>query len=86
MADLNENNMIDIGDLILLLRHMAQANSNKVLQKHPGWKLSDKKVTIGDINKNGTIDIGDILKVRRYMAASASQKVADKHPDWLNLK
>ena len=85
-ADLNENNMIDIGDLLLLLRHMAQANSGKVQSKHPQWKLSDQKVLIGDINKNGTIDIGDVLKVRRYMAAKASQKVADKHPDWLNIE
>ena len=85
-SDLNENNQIDIGDLLLLLRHMAQANSEKVQNKHPQWKLSNQKILVGDINKNGTIDIGDVLKVRRYMAAKASQKVADKHPDWLNIE
>ena len=85
-SDLNENNQIDIGDLLLLLRHIAQANSEKVQSIHPQWKLSNQKIVIGDINKNGTIDIGDVLKLRRYMAAKASQKVADKHPDWLNIE
>ena len=85
-SDLNENSQIDIGDLLLLLRHMAQASSEKVQNKHPQWKLSNQKKEVGDLNKNGTIDIGDVLKVRRYMAAKASQKVADKHPDWLNIE
>ena len=83
--DLNENNQVDIGDILLMLRHISQNNSSEVLNKHPQWKLSDRNVIYGDINKNGTIDIGDVLKVRRYMAAKASKSVSDKHPDWLNI-
>ena len=85
-GELNGNNQIDIGDVLLLLRHIAQTNSQKTQQKHPEWKLSEKRAIIGDINKNGTIDIGDVLKVRRYMAAKASKSVSDKHPDWLNIE
>ncbi|MBP3832225.1 MAG: dockerin type I repeat-containing protein, partial [Clostridia bacterium] len=85
-GDLNENDQIDIGDVLLLLRHIAQSNSEKTQQKHPDWKLNEKRTFVGDINKNGTIDIGDVLKLRRYMAAKASKSVSDKHPDWLNIE
>ena len=85
-GELNKNNQIDIGDILLLLRHIAQANSEKVLQKHPQWKLENKDVIIGDINRNNKIDIGDVLKLQRYMAAKANESVADKHPDWLNIE
>ena len=84
-GDLNENDQIDIGDVLLLLRHIAQSNSEKTLQKHPDWKLNEKRTFVGDINKNGTIDIGDVLKLRRYMAAKANKSVSNKHPDWLNI-
>ena len=86
ISDLNENGQIDIGDILLMLRHIAQSNREEVQQKHQQWKLSTQKVSDGDINKNGTIDIGDVLKLRRYMAAKANKSVSDKHPDWLNIE
>ena len=75
-----------MGDLLLLLRHIAQSNSEIVLKKHPQWKLDDQNVIIGDINKNGKIDTGDVLKVRRYLAANSNKRISDKHPDWLSLE
>ena len=85
-GEVNGNNQIDIGDVLLLLRHIAQSNSEKTQQKHPDWKLSNKKVIIGDFNRNNKIDIGDVLKLQRYMAAKASKSVSNKHPDWLNIE
>ena len=85
-GDVNENNKIDIGDILLIKRHMAYTNSTIVANKHTDWKLSDEKTKIGDINKNGKIDIGDILKLQRYISASNSKEVAQKHKDWLNLE
>ena len=84
-GDLNEDNQINIGDVLLILRHIAQSKSEETLQKHPEWKLSEKRVIIGDINKNGAIDIGDVLKLRRYIAAKNSKDISTKHPDWLNI-
>ena len=69
IRDLNENNEIDVWDILLLLRHIAQSNNSNIKEKHPDWELSEEKKKIGDLNKNGIIDIGDILKLKRYMAA-----------------
>lgn len=84
-GDMNNNNKIDLGDILALLRHMAQVNSQDVHQRHPQWELTNQMIMIGDMNKNGAIDIGDILKLRRYMAASNSDAVAAAHPSWLIL-
>jgi len=84
-ADINENNKIDMGDVLILLRHIAQEKNKKISQKHPNWKLDDKKLVSGDINKNNKIDVGDILVIQRYIAASKSKNIADKHPQWLNI-
>lgn len=84
-GDMNENDGIDLGDILVLLRHMAQANSQDVQQRHPQWELNDEMIMIGDVNQNGTIDLGDILKLRRFMAASNSDSVAAAHPSWLTL-
>ena len=85
-GDVNENNKIDIGDILLLKRHLAYTNSTSIANKHLNWKLSDEKIQIGDLNNNGKIDIGDILKLQRYISASNSKEVAEKHKDWLNLE
>ena len=84
-GDVNENNKIDIGDILLLKRHLAYTNSTSIANKHLNWKLSDEKIKIGDINKNNKIDIGDILKLQRYISASNSNEIAKKHTDWLDI-
>lgn len=84
-GDMNENNGIDLGDILALLRHIAQANSQNVHQKHPQWELNKQMILIGDVNKNGTIDLGDVLKLRRFIAAKNSASVATKHPSWLTI-
>lgn len=85
LGDTNQNDRIDIGDILLLLRHMAQANDNTIKQKHPEWKMNDNNITIGDVNKNNIIDIGDILKLSRFISATNSTAVSIKHPEWLIL-
>ena len=84
VGDVNENNKIDIGDILLIKRHMAYTNSTIVANKHSNWKLGDEKIQMGDLNNNGKIDIGDILKLQRYISASNSKEVAQKHNDWLD--
>ena len=85
IGDINLNSQIDIGDILLLLRHMAQVNSSEVASIHPDWKLSEEKIKIGDVNKNNQIDIGDILQLQRYISAKNSKDVASIHPEWINL-
>ena len=85
-GDLNKNKKIDIGDLLKLKRHIAQANDKSVAQKHSDWKLISEEITIGDVNNNGKIDLGDVLKITRFIAANNSAEVKDKHPDWAKLK
>ena len=84
-GELNGNNQIDIGDILLILRHLAQENDKKIYQKHSGWRFNEKQKIIADINRNGKIDIGDILILRRYMAAKNNKDVVNKHPNWLNI-
>ncbi len=84
-GDINKNGLIDIGDVLLLLRHIAQKNDKGVLAKHPDWKLSSKLIKIGDVNKNNIIDTGDILKILRYISASSNTKIKEEHPDWLEF-
>ena len=84
-GDTNENNIIDVGDILMLLRYIAYQNSSSTKNKHPQWNLNATKKTRGDLNKNGTVDIGDVLKLKRYIAAKNSSKVAAKHPGWMNL-
>ena len=86
LGDLNDNNQIDLGDLLLMHRHISQSNSTLVKQEHPDWEMSNDDIIIGDINKNGIIDIGDILKLQRYISASNNEQVAFNHPDWLILE
>ena len=85
IGDLNNNGIIDIGDTLILYRHIALSNNVSLKSIHPDWELSDEDIQIGDINKNGTIDIGDILKLQRYISAGNTTSVAEKHPDWLVL-
>ena len=86
IGDLNNNGIIDIGDTLILYRHIALSNNVSLKSIHPDWELSDEDIQIGDINKNGTIDIGDILKLQRYISAGNTTSVAEKHPDWLVLE
>lgn len=83
LGDLNDNGRIDIGDLLLIHRHISATNKEAVQQRHPNWILSSEKILQGDLNKNGRIDIGDGLKIQRYVAANNSPEVASNHPDWL---
>ena len=83
LGDLNDNNQIDIGDILLIYRHIAQNNNEEIALKHPEWKLSDTKILQGDLNKNNQIDIGDSLIIQRYISAMNNQQVAEKHPEWL---
>ena len=85
-GDLNENGQIDIGDLLLIYRHMAQNNSTQTAQNHPDWKLSDQKIQQGDLNNNNQLDLGDCLRIQRYLAAHNSTSVANEHPDWLVIE
>ena len=85
IGDLNNNGIIDIGDTLILYRHIALSNNVSLKSIHPDWELSDEDIQIGDINKNGTIDIGDVLKLQRYISAGNTTSVAEKHPDWLVL-
>ena len=85
-GDLNENNQIDIGDVMLMHRHIAQSNSAETAQKHPDWKLSDEKIALGDLNNNNQIDVGDCIIIQRYIAANNNPSVANEHPDWLIIE
>ena len=84
-GDVNNNNKIDISDILLIQRHIAQQNSATIANKYPNWKLSDEKINLADTNKNGRVDIADILLIQRYIAAKNSSTVANSHPNWLEL-
>ena len=84
-GDVNNNNKIDISDILLIQRHIAQQNSTTIANKYPNWKLSDEKINLADTNKNGRVDIADILLIQRYIAAKNSSTVANSHPNWLEL-
>ena len=85
IGDVNGNDKIDIGDILLIKRHIAYSSSADTARKNPKWKLSDEKISFGDVNKNGRLDTGDILKLQRYIAASNSDEIARKNPNWLNI-
>lgn len=85
-GDLNENNQIDIGDVMLIYRHIAQNNSVETAKKHPEWKLSSEKIALGDLNNNNQIDMGDCIIIQRYISAKNSTSVANEHPDWLIIE
>ena len=85
IGDLNKNDIIDVGDTLILYRHIAQSNNSQVKATHPDWEVSDEDLVIGDINKNGSIDVGDILKIQRYISANNNEQVAVNHPDWLDI-
>ena len=84
-ADINGDEKIDTGDVISLLRHIAQEKDANIASKHPTWKLGEEKILSGDINKNDKIDLGDVIIIQRYIAAKSSQEIANKHPEWLQL-
>ena len=84
-GDIDINNNIDTGDVLALLRYIAQNTSKNVAERHPDWNFNEKNKIIGDVNKNGIIDTGDVLTLQRYQAAKSSKTIAEKHPEWLNI-
>lgn len=85
LGDVNKSNTVDMGDIIMLLRHIAQDANKAIYAQNPNWKLTEDLIKIGDLNKNNNVDIGDIIKLLRYIAASNSQEVKKEHPDWVEL-
>lgn len=85
LGDVNKSNTIDIGDITMLLRHIAQDANKEVFKQNPNWKLSESLIKIGDVNKNNIIDIGDIVKLLRYIAANNNQVLRQEHPEWIDL-
>ena len=84
-GELNEDNKIDNGDTLMLLRYLAYNSSKKVAEKYQYWNFNEKKKIIGDVNRDGKIDTGDVLTLQRYQAAKSSKKIEEKHPSWLNI-
>ena len=84
-GDLNGNNKIDVGDILLLQRHIAQSNSADIANKHSNWRLNDELINMGDVNKNNKIDVGDILLIQRYIAATNNSEIASVHQNWLEI-
>ena len=83
--DINGDGKIDTGDVISLLRHIAQEKNSNIAIKRPTWKLSEIKLISGDLNKDGKIDSGDVVKLQRYIAAKSSLEIANKHQGWLEI-
>ena len=81
IGDLNNNGMIETGDVLMLLRHL----SNESTKKHSDWELKGNSLKKADIVENNIINQPDVLALLRYIAAKSSSKVASKHPDWLSL-
>lgn len=84
-GDITGNELIDMGDVLMILRHIALNGSVSVKTKHPDWELDEIKQKIGDINKNNSIETGDTLGMLRYIAARESGQVRQQHPEWLNI-
>ncbi len=84
-GDVNQNEIIDIGDILHVLRHIAAKSDERVLNEHKDWILDGAKVQIADVNKNGSLDIGDILKMLRYISATTDKNIAKENPSWLEM-
>ena len=84
-ADINEDNMIDMVDVLIILQHLAQEKSIKIAQKHPNWKLSNKVMKYADTDKNEKVETNDVMMLLKYIAAKKKNEIAERHPEWLNL-
>ena len=82
IGDLNNNDIIDIGDIVLMQRHISATSSSS----NKNWKFSEEQLEIADINHNDQVDLGDILLLLRYIAASNSTDIGKNHMDWLEIE
>ena len=82
IGDVNKDNKIDTGDLLLILRHIYAEQTGKKQE----WILNGDKFLAGDITGNGKIDSSDTIAILRYFAASGNVEIANRHPEWLEMR
>lgn len=79
LGDLNENNRLDIGDIILILKYVEyEKNSNS----NSEWYLNIRKQIMADTNRDQKIDLMDILKLEQNIAANNDENVANNKQNW----
>ena len=81
IGDINNDNKIDTGDLLIILRHIYAQETGKKQE----WILTGNKFLAGDITGNGKIDSSDTVAILRYIAATGNVEIANRHPEWLKI-
>ena len=59
-GDINQNGKTDIGDLLLLKRHLISKNK-------PSWSLIGESLNSADINGDGKVNVIDLLLLKRNL-------------------
>lgn len=82
-GDVNGDGKIDMGDILLVQRHIAAEQNYSTRSKNPDWILSDNDFKAADINNNGKLDVGDLMSIQRHKAAENDSKVRAENPNWI---
>ena len=82
LGDANEDGIINIGDIITILRHRSATIKNTNRE----WLLKEKKFKAADVTEDNKIDAGDILVIQRYIYANKNSKIAKANPEWLKIE
>lgn len=82
-GDVNCSGKIDMGDILLVQRHIAAEQSYNTRIENPDWILSDYDFKAGDINRNGKLDMGDVMSIQRHIAAENDSSIRAENPNWI---
>ena len=82
-GDLNGNDDLDSGDILVIRRYISALGDSEVREKHPDWIRAGDDFEAMDLDHNGFIEEADCMLIMQHMAARNNEETMAAHPDWI---
>ena len=67
-GDVNGNGTVDIGDVLMVRRHIAASKDAQTYEKHRDWILTGQAALFADVTRDNIISDADLLRIERHIA------------------
>ena len=81
-GDLNGNDDLDSGDILVIRRYISALGDSEVREKHPDWIRAGDDFEAMDLDHNGFIEEADCMLIMQHIAARNNEETMAAHPDW----
>ena len=82
-GDLNGNDDLDSGDILVIRRYISALGDSEVREKHPDWIRAGDDFEAMDLDHNGFIEEADCMLIMQHIAARNNEETMAAHPDWI---